>query len=395
MRWAFVVLALVSTAGCRRKQPTEENQAAHAEKPGERDATGEAGQARVHIDPEMLRDLRVTTAPVEERPGGEGVTALGELAVNENAYAEVGSPIQARVVSLLVSAGDRVTAKQPLATLQSPELGKARAALRSASARAKAARAAAERKKSLAAERIVAERDLQEAEAEASAAEAEVTAATSLLASLGASVTEAGSHGTSLLVLRSPVGGTVIERKAVVGQMADPAEPLLKVGDLSQLWLIVQAFERDAVRIQRGAEARLSFAALPGESLTAKVGLIGAQVDPVSRTVPVRLEIDNSRGVLKPGMSASAFLPLGEAGGTITTVPAAALQRLESGWYVFLPTDEEGAFERREVGRGRTLGGEVEVLSGVKAGEKVVVDGAFLIKAEFDKSRGEGEHHEH
>jgi cobalt-zinc-cadmium efflux system membrane fusion protein len=68
---------------------------------------------------------------------------------------------------------------------------------------------------------------------------------------------------------------------------------------------------------------------------------------------------------------------------------------LENGWHVFLPTDEPGAFEVREVGRGRSLGGEVEVLSGLKQGEQVVVEGAFLLKAEFDKSRGEGGHHEH
>ncbi|HEY0096298.1 MAG TPA: hypothetical protein VGB96_18360 [Archangium sp.] len=93
-------------------------------------------------------------------------------------------------------------------------------------------------------------------------------------------------------------------------------------------------------------------------------------------------------------MSASAFIPIGELGALITTVPAAALQRLEDGWFAFLPKGK-GTFERREVGRGRTLGGDVEVLSGLKAGEQVVVEGAFLLKAEVEKSRGEGEEHGH
>ncbi|MFP2926279.1 efflux RND transporter periplasmic adaptor subunit, partial [Pyxidicoccus sp. 3LG] len=79
----------------------------------------------------------------------------------------------------------------------------------------------------------------------------------------------------------------------------------------------------------------------------------------------------------------------------ITTVPAAALQRLEGGWVAFLPTEARGVFERREVGRGRTLGGDVEVLSGLKPGEMVVVEGAFLLKAEVDKSTGGGEGHAH
>jgi cobalt-zinc-cadmium efflux system membrane fusion protein len=76
------------------------------------------------------------------------------------------------------------------------------------------------------------------------------------------------------------------------------------------------------------------------------------------------------------------------------TVPAAALQRIEDEWVVFVPQSQE-RFEIRRVGRGRDLGGEVELLSGVKPGETVVVDGAFLLKAEADKSRGEGEDHEH
>ncbi len=392
----FVLLGLLSFVGCRKDREAasqREAQSAHHEQKAD---DGGADVASVHIDPEMLRDLRITTSAVETRPGGDGVAALGELAVNEDAYAEIAAPVEARVVEVLVAPGDRVSAGQPLAKLLSPELGKARAALQAARARASSAKAAAERKESLAAERIVAARDVQAAQAEALAAAAELSAARGALSALGIEGgSEKGALGASGLVLRSPMSGTVIARKAVVGQMADPAVPLFRVGDLSRLWLVVHAFERDAVRIRQGTSARLSFAALPGRSFNAKVALIGAEVEAASRTVPVRLEVENEDGVLKPGMSASAFLPLGEKGETVTTIPAAALQRLENGWYVFLPTDEEGAFERREIGRGRTLGGEVEVLSGLKPGEKVVVDGAFLLKAEFDKSRGEGEHHEH
>src|SRR5690606_29274842 len=105
--------------------------------------------------------------------------------------------------------------------------------------------------------------------------------------------------------------------------------------------------------------------------------------------------LDNPEGLLRPGMSATASIPLGGPGTTITAVPAAALQRLEAGWVAFLPTGERGVFERREVGRGRTLGNEVEVLSGLKAGEQVVVEGAFLLKAEVEKSSGGGDEHGH
>ncbi|XXF77134.1 efflux RND transporter periplasmic adaptor subunit [Myxococcaceae bacterium GXIMD 01537] len=389
----LLLAALLALCACKRPTPPEEPHA-HDEAAEAPHADGDDDKALVRIDPEMLRDLRITTAPVQERPGGEGVTALGELTFSENAYAEVATPIPARVAAVLASTGEQVKARQPLADLQSPELGKARAALRAAQARADAAARAAERKRGLAAERIVALKDVQAAEADAAAADADVASARAQLAALGADTREAAGTEAPGFTLRSPITGTIIERNVRQGQMADPSQALFRVGDLSSLWLVVHAFERDAVRIRKGAEARVSFAAFPGRQFAARVGLVGHRVDPASRTIPVRLELDNPEGLLRPGMSASAFIPLGTDGASILTLPAAALQRLEDGWFAFIPAGA-GAFERREVGRGRTLGGDVEVLSGLKAGEQVVLDGAFLLKAEVEKSRGDGDHHGH
>jgi cobalt-zinc-cadmium efflux system membrane fusion protein len=94
-------------------------------------------------------------------------------------------------------------------------------------------------------------------------------------------------------------------------------------------------------------------------------------------------------------MTANVALPLGDESGTVVTVPLASVQRVGEAWCVFLPKSE-GQFELREIGRGRELGGEVEVLHGLAAGENVVVDGAFLLKAEADKaSGGGGDHHDH
>lgn len=122
--------------------------------------------------------------------------------------------------------------------------------------------------------------------------------------------------------------------------------------------------------------------------------LVGKQVEPESRTVPVRIEIDNRDGSLRPGMSATAWLTVGQDGGKVLAVPAASLQRRQERWIVFIPKSDT-EFEMREVGRGRDLGGEVEILSGLKPRETVVVDGAFLLKAQAERSFGEGEEHEH
>jgi cobalt-zinc-cadmium efflux system membrane fusion protein len=392
----FVLLAVA--LGCRGRDgahaPSEAQASPAAAAAGEHhgdEASAGAEQTRVRIDPEMLRDLRVTTAVAESRTGAEGTPVLGELRVNEDAYAEVGSPVPARAVRVLATPGQVVRRGQILAELQSLELGKSRGDYQEAQARVELARKALERKRSLAQERIAPQREVQEAEAELKTAEATLRAARSALQALGAPAA-AGDDG-SRFALRAPISGTVIDRSVVRGQVTEPAQTLFKVGDLSLLWLTAHASERDAVRVRRGSQARVAIPALPGVSLTGRVAMVGSQVEVSSRTIPIRIEIANRAGVLRPGMSATVWLPVGE-GSPVIAIPISALQRLDEKWCVFVPR-AEGVFEVRSVGRGRDLGGEVEILSGLEVGETVVVEGAFLLKAEAEKARGEGEQHAH
>jgi cobalt-zinc-cadmium efflux system membrane fusion protein len=122
------------------------------------------------------------------------------------------------------------------------------------------------------------------------------------------------------------------------------------------------------------------------------VAVVGRQVERESRTLPVRIDVRNAGGVLRPGMSGTAAVAVGGSGEPVLTVPLAAVQRVRNEWCVFLPKGA-GAFEIRPIGRGRDLVADVEVLSGVRLGETVVVEGAFLLKAHAEK--GAGGHDEH
>lgn len=384
MKRIIASLALLACGDSRAPAP-----APHAEE----DAHGAAHAGAPHtepaliqIAPDMMRDLRVTLGKAQARVAAETVSALGELHVNEDAYAEVAAPVAARVAQILVKPGDSVTAGQPLIQLSSPELAQTRAELDAARARLELARRTLERKRGLAAERLIPERELLDAEAAATEAEAAHNVATAALRRFGGRAGEAG------LAVTSPIAGTVIERSVVLGQLADPSKTLFRVGDLSTLWLVAHVFERDAVRVQTGRSATASFAALPGRTAEATVRAIGREVDAASRTIAIRLDVGNRDGVLRPGMSATVALPLGDAGAApVVMVPAAAVQRVGATWAVFVPHGN-GAFEARAIGRGRDVAGEVEVLSGLTAGEQIVLDGAFLLKAEADKARGGAGH---
>jgi membrane fusion protein, heavy metal efflux system len=387
----LIVMCIV-LVGCRRG--SEETAKPAATPPAAEPDAHKADANTVEVDEAMLRDLRITTRPVESRTGGELVMLLGELAVDQRAYAEIGTPVAARVTRLFVNAGDRVRSGQTLVELTSPELGRVRAEYLSARARLTLAEAALERKRGLAAEKIAPLREVQEAESAVGEARAALRASRAAIAAFGVEPpTDDGDGATSsTFVLRSPAGGAVIERTAVVGQMLDPAAPAFRIGDLSTLWLTVHAFERDTVRIRQGVEASLYFPALPGQDFKGTVRVVGDQVERESRTVPIRIDVKNRNNLLRPGMSATATLPVGASGASILTVPVASVQRVRNEWCVFVPKDADH-FEIRRIGRGRDLGGEIEVLSGLRAGEIIVVDGAFLLKAQAEK--GEGNHDEH
>lgn len=386
---SLLLLALAGIASCGREP---EPSPAEVVKAPETSAAPAADRGIVRIDQTMLRDLGITTAAVEARVGSEDVVLLGELAVDERTYAEVGVPVPARAMRLLAAPGDVVREGQVLVELQSPDLGRARAAYASAEARVGLADRALARKRELAAERIVPLREVQEAEAAAAEARAGVRAAAAELTSLGVVPGQGAEGDSGTFSLRSPVAGTVIERGITRGQMVDPATPAFRIANLTTLWLEAHAFERDAVRIAKGAKTRVTFSALPGREFPGTVSLIGGEVSKESRTVPIRIVVTNQTGVLRPGMSASVAVPVGTATQRVVTVPVAAVQRVKGEWCVFLPKDAS-TFEIRTIGRGRDLGGEVEVLSGLQAGEKIVVNGAFLLKAQAEK--GAGGHGDH
>jgi len=354
----------------------------------------EEGNA-IHLSEDMLRDLRISTASVVERSGATEVAVLGEVVADQARYAEVGPPSAGQVVQVLVDTNGPVARGTRLAQLRSTDLGRARANLLSAEARRDLARQTLDRKRSLADERIVALREVQEAEGAFRAADADVRAATASLQALGVSEdVGASSEDGSLFYVRSPIAGRVLDRHAVLGQYAEPSASLFTIADLSRVWVMAQAFERDAVNVRLGSTAHVTLAALPGQEFDGRVALVGRQVEPGSRTLPVRIEVANPSGALRPGMSASSRLEVAGQSRSILAVPAAALQRVGDRWLAFVPKAQY-EYEMRPVGRGRDLGNDVEVVSGLRAGETVVVEGAFLLKAEAEKRAGGADENGH
>lgn len=336
------------------------------------------GPTFVTLDEPTAARVHVTTQPVVALATGAPVVALGELTVDEHRYALVDAPAPGRVLRLLAHVGDTVVEGTELAEIASGEVGEMRSDLASATARIRTAEAALERRRGLAAEHIASTADVEEAENTLAEARADASRA-------GAALRAADARGTgrASLVIRSPIAGTVLDHHAFPGEAATEDDHLFEISDLSSLWLLVHVPERDAGSIREGDVARVSFAARPDEVLELPVALVGATVESDTRSVELRIDVPNADRTLRPGMSASVLVVPAAGSGTTLVVPSSAVQHTSTGWAVFVPSGDR-TYEMRHVVTGRDLGGEVEIITGLEAGEVVAVEGAFLLRSLAD-----------
>ena len=145
-------------------------------------------------------------------------------------------------------------------------------------------------------------------------------------------------------------------------------------------------------KCRKAVAVKIQTESYPGEVFTGKVTYIGDIVDPQSRTVPVRVEVPNPKARLKPGMFATAEIVTGASSKQAIMIPSTAIQKIEGKPAVFVQ-EKDGSFAKRELELGREFGGSVEVKSGLKEGELVVVAGAFTLKSEALKESLEGHGH--
>ena len=181
--------------------------------------------------------------------------------------------------------------------------------------------------------------------------------------------------------VRSPITGVVIERKAIKGMRFMAGETLYRLADLSNVWVLADVFEQDVGLITVGQTVRIALNAFPGRGFTGTVSMIHPTMTAENRTVKVHITLPNPQGDLRPSMSATVELAAPVSASPVLTVPDSAV--LDSGnRQVVLVERGEGQFEPRPVQIGARADGYVQVLDGVRVGEKVVIRANFLIDAE-------------
>lgn len=340
----------------------------------------------VEFDTAQMRAAGVTLKAVGPLPA-DTIYLTGTATFDAARVSHVASRIQGRIRRVYADIGTHVRRGDTLAVLDSPELGAAQARWTQARVSRDVARRNFDRAERLYRDGIVSERRRLETEAALREQDAALTAALQTLSALGATP---DSSGSGLFVIRAPLDGEVVEKHATEGEVVGPEAGLFIVGELNQVWLLLDLYETDLHRVKVGVPVRVVADAYPQQPFYARVGLVSSVIDSVSRTVKVRAEIPNQAHLLKPGMFARAGLALQAPAGALG-VPHAAVQTLDGRDVVFVPAGR-GRFRATPVRLAPPrAGGWLEVLDGLRLGDSVVVTGAFALKTKLlQAAEGEG-----
>ena len=344
----------------------------------------------VELTAEQFANARLALGRVEKRSHAGHLEATAQIEATPDGQAHVGPRIAGRVVAVNVTVGRAVSRGQALATIDSPDLGRAKADFIAALTSARVARETATRERALFDKKISSEREWRDAEATAVKAETDKDAAENRLHALGVPDSDLGritseGHYTSTIPVPAPISGVVVERAVTLGQMVQPSDILFTVMDLSEVWIVIDVYERNIGEVRNGQTVTVRVPSFPGTEFKGTVENVGPIVEAKTRTVKVRVSLPNPKGTLRPGMFATVVVE-GATGveRTRVLVPASAVQRDGEQALVFVPRGER-EFEARKVKLGEELGEWIEVLSGLSEGEVVVTTGAFALKAELKK----------
>jgi len=332
----------------------------------------------------LKRTLKV--APVAASPFSEMLRVAGRIDFDEQRVSRIGDSVTGRVTDLYAVLGQEVKAGQVLARLHSSELGAAQMAFLKAEAQNTLQSRNAERARQLFAADVIGRAELQRRESEYAIAAAEARAYRDQLRVLGmsaASIATLAKSGSieSYSPVFSSINGTVVERNVAQGQVVQPADALYTVADLSRVWVVAEVPEQQAAQVAEGQSVDIEVPSLANSNgrITGKLIYVGRTVNPQSRTVLVRTELQNKDGRLKPAMLATMLIAAKPV--ELLVVPGSAVVREGNDEQVYVEVSD-GQYRLTKVKLGPESDGMRVVQSGIKPGDRVVVEGAFHLDNE-------------
>lgn len=344
---------------------------------------------RITLAPEALEGQAFQTAVVSRQMIKEGIQATANIRPNEYKLTHVSPRIEGKAVKVIAELGDLVKPGDILALLDSIELGSQKSGFRQARTVMLVNKANYEREQRLFEQGISSEKDYLDAKGAYLQSLAAYQASFEALELVGLSHQEIrnilqkknGHHPLSSFSLTAPQAGTIIARHISPGELITPSDKPFTIADLTTVWILLDVYERDLADVREGADVRITVDAYPGENFRGVVVYLSNVVNPDTRTVEARVEIPNPNGRLRPGMFARATITHARSQGKkALVVPQDAIQHIEEQPVAFVE-EQLGMYEKRPVTLGVRDDPHVEVITGLKEGERVVTKGSFYLKS--------------
>ena len=386
------------SSGAGRPVPTPRN--IQAEQPTSTPTTSER---TITIEPEAA-----TRAGIKTEPVGEALLAGGAMpaqtttgVVQANAYRT--TPVISLVGGILrrvnAELGQNVTQGQTIAVVFSDDLAMAQSRYLNLLAELDEHHKHHVRTVRLMEIGAASREELEQATTKLKTAESEVAAQRQRLILRGLSGKRISQLKTPAQVssevsLPAPVSGTVINRASNPGEVIPADKEILRIADLSSVWVIGQVYEKDLGKVVVGSGASITSDAYPGRVFRGRISYVDPTLDPATRTAQARVELANPGQALKIGMFVNvAFAALGAAESTTPVVPKGAVQNINNQQVVFVETTTRNTYTIRPVKLGLEVNGQYSVIEGLSVGERVVTVGSFLLRAEWLKVNPTGHPH--
>jgi len=360
---------------------------------GESPQPATAGGEKLTLTPEQLRTAQLKIETVGERPSFEAAGQMATGVVQANTYKEtpVISLVGGIVRSVSAELGQNVKRGQRVAVVFSNELADAQSRYLTAVATLDEHHRHHMRTIKLVEIGAASRQDLEMATSQYREAESNAANLKQKLLLLGMPAQRIDSlNSTSQIssefTVPSPSSGTVTGRTVNPGEVIEANKELMRVTDLSTIWVVGQVYEKDLATVRVGSGANVSSDAYPGRVFRGRVSYVDPKIDTGTRTAQVRIELNNPGQIFKIGMYVNvAFGALGIAERTTPVVLKIAVQSIGKQQYVFVATDKSNEFSLRPIRLGVESNGVYSVLEGLTAGERIVTDGSFLLRAEWMK----------
>jgi len=338
-----------------------------------------ASSAELTLEASALHSIAVET--IAERQVPRTLTVAGKVQFDEDRLAHVLAPLAGQIVDLHIKVGDVVRKGQPLCAISSRDatavVGEHSESHKDLELAEKTAAMTQDLFDHEAASKIA----LQQAQSDLAKARARVARNDQALRLLGLQSEADIDRFDGRVLVVSPIAGSIIERHVTDGQFVQAdSMPIIAVADASTVWVMGDVFERDLHLVTAGDEATITTTAYPGERFTGRINYVSDVIDPMTRTAKVRVSVPNPRSRLKPEMFASIALGVGASSPTLT-VPASAVFTENGHSWVYVST-RAGHFARRSIEVDQDEGADRRVLNGLRPGDRIVTEGALLLREE-------------